>query len=52
LARKLAYLKFQPKVGGIAKENSTIKKKPSVLHQNNRKDALRAFQELAKPHPL
>jgi hypothetical protein len=36
----------------VSEEISTIKKKPSTFYQDNRKDALRASQELAKPHRL
>jgi hypothetical protein len=35
-----------------SEESSTIKKKPSTLHQDNRKDDFRASQTLARPHPL
>jgi hypothetical protein len=27
-----------------------LKQKPSTLHQDNRKNALRAYQEVVKPH--
>jgi hypothetical protein len=36
----------------VSEEISTIKKKPSTLHGSNRKDALRAYQELAGPLPF
>jgi hypothetical protein len=34
----------------VVKELGTIKKKPSALHLDNRKDALRAAHEFAIPH--
>jgi hypothetical protein len=34
----------------VAEEIHTIKKKSSALHQDNRKDASRAFQELVGTH--
>lgn len=40
------------KEGRIAKEISKITKKPSKLHWDNRKDALRASQEQARPDSL
>jgi hypothetical protein len=40
------------KEGMVVKEISSIKKKPSTLHQDTRKDALRAFQELTRSHLL
>jgi hypothetical protein len=36
----------------VSEEISTIKKKPSTFHGGNGKDALRAYQELAGPHPF
>jgi hypothetical protein len=36
----------------VSEEMRTIIKKPSTLHSENRKDGLRAFQELTKFHPL
>jgi hypothetical protein len=32
--------------------SSAIKKKASTLYLNNKKDALKAFQELSRHHPL
>jgi hypothetical protein len=40
------------KDGVLVKEISTNEKKPSPLHENNRKDALRTSQKLSRPHPL
>jgi hypothetical protein len=36
----------------VVTEIWAIKKKPGTLHQDNRKDTLRASQELARPQPL
>jgi hypothetical protein len=44
-------LKVVYKKGEIVKEISTIKKKSSSLHKNNRKDVLKAPQKSASPHP-
>jgi hypothetical protein len=38
------------KEGMCVEEINFIKKKPSTLHRDNRKDALRASQELARSH--
>jgi hypothetical protein len=35
----------------VANDIRATKKKPSALHQDSRKDNLKAFQELAKHHP-
>lgn len=35
-----------------AEDLNTMKMKPNTLHRNNEKNALKASQELAKPHPL
>jgi hypothetical protein len=34
----------------VAEEITVTKKKPSTLHRDNEKDALKASQELARPH--
>jgi hypothetical protein len=39
------------KEGVIINEIISIKKKPSTLYQDNRKDTLRSFQALAIVHP-
>jgi hypothetical protein len=36
----------------VVKDISDIKPKSTTLHLNKRKDALKASQELARPHPL
>jgi hypothetical protein len=37
--------------GIVSEEISTIKKKLTFVYQDNRKDALRASEELARPQP-
>jgi hypothetical protein len=39
------------KKGIVSERISTIKKKLNTFHQDNRKDVLRASQELARPYP-
>jgi hypothetical protein len=42
--------KIGAKKGMVSEEISTIYERPTTLHKNNRKDALRTFQELVKHH--
>jgi hypothetical protein len=51
LARKLKWFKISVNEG-VAVKISAIEKKPSTLHCDNRKDALRTSQELTRPYPL
>jgi hypothetical protein len=46
--QKKRKLKVMEKEGVVDKEISTIKEKPSTLHKDNRKYALRASQELTR----
>lgn len=50
--QKRSEQKVQVKEDTVAKEINTIEKKPSTLLQDNKKDALKVFQEWAIPHPM
>jgi hypothetical protein len=41
----------ETKEGMVYEEISTIRRKPSTLHQNGRKDTSRASQELSRLYP-
>jgi hypothetical protein len=47
-SHKRSVFKIKAREVMVAEE---IRKNPISLHENNRKDALRASQELSRPHP-
>jgi hypothetical protein len=49
--QKRSACKVGAKESVVAEEIKAIKKKSTTLHQDNRKDALRASQELVRSHP-
>jgi hypothetical protein len=49
--QKRSKWKVVNQLGVGVKKLSVIKRKPSTLNWSNRKDALRASQELTRPHP-
>lgn len=44
--------KFGARGDMAAEEINASRKKPSTLYKNKKKDALKPFQELARPYPL